>query len=61
MTSFLFCLAWGMLAFFFVLLVRIGARPVPKPPELPSPRDVAAYRGEVILSGTHTGPELGLR
>jgi hypothetical protein len=30
----LFCLGWGTLAFFFVLLVRIGAQPAPKPPGL---------------------------
>ena len=34
MTTFLFTFAWGVLAFFFVLLVRIGAHPVPKPPKL---------------------------
>jgi hypothetical protein len=30
---FLFCLAWGMLVFFFILLARIGAKPVPTPPK----------------------------
>ena len=33
LTATLFCLAWGMLVFFFVLLVRIGDKPVPTPPE----------------------------
>jgi hypothetical protein len=31
MMTALFCLAWGMVASFFVLLVRIGAKPVPTP------------------------------
>jgi hypothetical protein len=33
-TTFLLCLAWGVLTFFFVLLVRIGAKPAPQPPGL---------------------------
>ena len=31
--TFLFCLGWGMLVFFFVLLVRVGAKSVPTPPK----------------------------
>ena len=37
MVTLLFGLAWGMLVFFFVLLVRMGAKPAPKPPELLQP------------------------
>jgi hypothetical protein len=31
MMTALFSLAWGMVALFFVLLVKIGAKPVPTP------------------------------
>jgi hypothetical protein len=31
MLIFLFCLAYGMLSFFLLLLVRIGAKPAPTP------------------------------
>ncbi len=29
-----FCLGWGAIALFFAMLVRVGARPAPKPPRL---------------------------
>ena len=32
MATFLFCLAWGVGVCFFLLLLRISARPVPAPP-----------------------------
>jgi hypothetical protein len=34
MVDFVICLGWGILCFYYALLVRIGAKPVPKPPEL---------------------------
>jgi len=32
------CLAWGTLVLFFLLLVRIGAKPIPTPPSIESKR-----------------------
>ena len=50
MVTLLFGLAWGMLVFFFVLLVRMGAKPAPKPPELLQPWDPAAWQDDVLRS-----------
>jgi hypothetical protein len=33
MAIFLFCIAYGTLNFFLLLLVRIAAKPVPTPPQ----------------------------
>jgi hypothetical protein len=52
MVTLLLCLAWGTLVFFFVLLVRMGAKPAPKPPELLQPWDRAACQDDVLRSST---------
>jgi hypothetical protein len=45
----LICL-WGILLFFFILLVRIGAKSVPIPPSIESKSDWARLRtGKVPL------------
>jgi hypothetical protein len=51
---FLLCLAWGMVASFFVLLVMIGARPVPTPPSIKSK---SAWAHQLRMSKTvlHAG------
>jgi len=51
MVTLLFGLAWGMLVFFFVLLVRMGAKPAPKPPELLQPWDPTGCQ-DVLRSST---------
>ena len=48
-TAFLICLGWGVLASLFVILVKIGANPVPKPPDLLRHGNRAAYCGELIV------------
>jgi hypothetical protein len=37
MVDFVICLGCGILCFYYALLVRIGAKPTPKPPELGHP------------------------
>ena len=34
LTAFLICLGWGVFASPFVVLVKVAAKPVPKPPGL---------------------------
>jgi hypothetical protein len=46
LTGLLICLGWGVLASPFVVLVKIGAKPVPKPPNLLRQWSRAAYFGE---------------
>jgi hypothetical protein len=43
MAAFLFSLTWGLLSLFFLLLVRIGAKPVPAPPERWSTKRYTLY------------------
>ena len=52
MVTLLFCLAWGTLAFPFILLVRIGAKPTPMPPEVLPPRDLAAGSRQIALGSS---------
>jgi len=46
LTAFLICLGWGVLASPFVVLVKIGAKPAPEPPDLLRRWNRAAYSGE---------------
>jgi hypothetical protein len=55
MITLLFCLAWGTLAFPFILLVRIGAKPTPKPPEVLPLRDLAAGSRQIALGSSTPG------
>jgi len=59
MAAFLFGLAWGMLTLFFLLLVGIGARPIPVPPEpgSPKPSGLSLYRLRFCLGDTGTWTE----
>jgi hypothetical protein len=54
MTIALFCLAWGVLAFYFVLLVCIGAKPVPTSPSVESGCEWA-YQLRTTKAPHHTG------
>jgi hypothetical protein len=62
LTAFLICLGWGVLASPFVVLVKIAAKPVPKPPGLLRQWDLAAYSGEkigtsrLVETPAHSGP-----
>ena len=46
LTAFLICLGWGVLASPFLVLVKIGAKPVPKPPDPLRHWNLAAYSGD---------------
>ena len=52
MVTLLFCLAWGTLAFPFILLVRIGAKPTPKPSEVLPSRSLAAGSRQIALGSS---------
>lgn len=52
--AFLFSLTWGILAVFFLLLVRLGARPVPSPePRSTRLRTLFVFRVECVLEQGH--------
>jgi hypothetical protein len=52
MLTFLFCLVWLVLSVYFLLLVRIGAQPVPHPPDLSPYCDGVAFPRNVVLYST---------
>ena len=45
LTAFLICLGWGVLASPFIVLAKIGAKLVPRPPDLLRHWNLAAYSG----------------
>ena len=47
-TAFLICLIWGVIASPFIILVKIGANPVPKPPDRLRYWNRAAGSGELM-------------
>jgi hypothetical protein len=52
MVTLLSCLAWGILAFPFFLLARIGAKPTPRPPEVLPSRNLAAGSRQIALGSS---------
>lgn len=52
MVTLFFCLAWGTLVFFFILIVRAGAKATPKPPELLQIWELAASQDNLLRSST---------
>lgn len=51
---FLLCLTWGTLVLFFLLLVRIGAKPAPTPPSIES-KSGWAHHTKTTKIPLHTG------
>lgn len=52
--AFLFSLTWAMLSVFFLLLVRIGARPVPTPELRSTPlHPLSVFRMRWVLKQSH--------
>jgi hypothetical protein len=52
--AFLFSLTWGILTLFFLLLVRIGAKPVPTPEPRSTPlRAMFVFRVQCVLGQGH--------
>ena len=58
--AFLFSLTWGILTVFFLLLVRIGARPVPTPELRSTPlHALSIFRMRWVLRQGHFEKRIG--